>query len=162
MFFSQGALEIVAPFTSSPNYINQDKETKIMCVFSGWPLPRTVYWLKNSKLIINGTEDIYIHHSPQWKEHKLKSILRVLHGREEQEGAYLCRATNSIPGWSSSNSSTIEMKYRCKLSFYVSLAKTAICYSMGLLGKRNTGSCQLQALRNCGKGPKDFMQLVVF
>lgn len=113
------------PFTSSPNDINQDEETEIKCVFSGWPLPQTVYWLKNGKPITNGTEGI--HHSLQRKlqgklqgklqrkEEVLYSILRLPPGREEQEGDYLCNATNSIPGWSTSDYRTIEMKYECKL-----------------------------------------------
>jgi len=112
-FFSLGKLKIVRPFTSSPNDIIQNKKKDIKCVFDGWPLPHTVYWLKNSKLITNGTEGIY--HVLQRKGHLLYSRLHLPPGREDQEGVYKCHATNSIPGWTSSISRSIEMHYKCKL-----------------------------------------------
>ena len=112
MFLLLGALKIVH-FTSTPNDIIQDKLMELECIFSGWPLPRTVLWHKDNELIGNGTEGIY--HSLQEKGETLRSILHLPHGREEQEGFYNCSATNSIPGWSSSASEEIEMIYECKL-----------------------------------------------
>jgi len=107
-----GALEII-DFTSTPYDIIQDKTVELKCVFSGWPLPRTVLWHKDNKLISNGTEGIY--HSLQENGETLHSILHLPHGCEEQEGFYKCSATNGILGWSSSASEEIEMLYECKL-----------------------------------------------
>jgi len=106
-----GALEII-DFTSTPNDIIQDKTVELKCVFSGWPLPRTVLWHKDNKLISNGTEGIY--HSLQENGEALHSTLHLPPGREEQEGFYKCSAANSILGWSSSASEEIEMLYECK------------------------------------------------
>ena len=86
---------------------------ELECVFSGWPLPRTVLWHKDNELNVNETEGIY--HSLQEKGETLRSILHLSHGREEQEGLYNCSATNCIPGWSSSASEEIQMIYECKL-----------------------------------------------
>ena len=86
---------------------------ELECIFSGWPLPRTVLWHKDNELISNGTEGIY--QTLQEKEETMRSILHLPHGREEQEGFYSCSATNSIPGWSSSTSEEIEMIYECRL-----------------------------------------------
>ena len=111
LFFLLGALKIVH-FTTTPNDIIQDKSAELECVFSGWPLPHTVLWYKDNKLISNGTEGIY--HSLQERGETLRSVLHLPPGREEQEGFYNCSATNSIPGWSSSAYGEIEMLYECK------------------------------------------------
>ena len=112
MFLLLGALKIVHS-TSTPNDIIQDKLVELECNFSGWPLPDTVLWHKDNELISNGTEGIY--HSLQERGETVKSVLHLLHGREEQEGFYYCSATNGIPGWSSNESAEIQMLYECKL-----------------------------------------------
>ncbi|KAL9967134.1 hypothetical protein ACROYT_G025306 [Oculina patagonica] len=104
------ALKIIYK-TSSPNDIIQDKAMDLECVFSGWPLPHIVHWHKDDKPLSNGTEDIY--HSLQKRGETLHSALHLSPGREEQEGFYKCSATNSIPGWSSSDSYEIELIYEC-------------------------------------------------
>lgn len=110
-----GALQIVW-VTSSPNSIIEGRPKDLECFFSGWPLPREVYWYKDDELITNGTEGIYHTEDNKRKngEISLRSKLRLPPGREEQEGFYKCSATNSIPGWSSSVSYEIEMIYECK------------------------------------------------
>ena len=115
-FFHLGALQIIW-VTSTPNVIIKDQPKELKCIFSGWPLPRTVSWYKDDKLITNGTEGM--HHSLEKKGETVKSIC-ILHlppGREEQEGFYKCSATNNITGWSSSDSFKIQMIYECKLSY---------------------------------------------
>ena len=97
------------------------------CVFSGWPLPQIVHWDKDNKLISNGTEGIY--YSLQKKGETLHSILHLPPGREEQEGFYDCSATNSIPGWSSSDSYEIELIYDCELCYLCRKSKPRICPS---------------------------------
>ena len=96
------------------------------CVFSGWPLPQIVHWHKDNKLINNGTESIY--HSLQQQGETLHSILHLPPGREEQEGFYNCSATNSIPGWSSSDSHEIELIYECKLFYFIHQTKTGTSF----------------------------------
>ena len=44
----------------------------------------------------------------------LQSTLHIPSGREEFEGLYTCIAENNIPGWSSNQSSTIRVTYKCK------------------------------------------------
>ncbi|KAJ7386699.1 hypothetical protein OS493_006710 [Desmophyllum pertusum] len=108
------ALQIIW-VTSTPNVIIKDQPKELKCIFSGWPLPRTVSWYKDDKLITNGTEGM--HHSLEKKGETVKSIC-ILHlppGREEQEGFYKCSATNNITGWSSSDSFKIQMIYECPL-----------------------------------------------
>lgn len=114
-----GALQIVW-VTSSPNSIIEGIRKNLTCVFSGWPLPRTVYWYKDDQLINNGTEGIYYSENKKWKngEDAFHSTLHLPTGREKQEGIYNCRATNSLPGWSSSASEVIQMIYECKLYNY--------------------------------------------
>ncbi|KAL9967129.1 hypothetical protein ACROYT_G025300 [Oculina patagonica] len=108
------ALRIVYDTSStSPTNFKQDEAIDLQCVFSGWPLPRTVHWHKDNKLISNGTDDIY--HSLLKKGEVLHSTLHFPPGREEQEGFYKCSATNSIPGWSSRDSYAIELRYDCPL-----------------------------------------------
>jgi len=107
-----GALKIVYS-TTTPNDIIQDKLAKLECEFSGWPVPHTVLWHKDNKLISNGTEGIY--HSLQERGETLHSVLHLPPGREEQGGHYKCSATNSIPGWSSNASEEIQMIYECTL-----------------------------------------------
>ena len=111
---SSGALTI-KDVTNSPSYIIQDKPTTLKCLFSGRPLPNTVDWYKDDKLIVNGTDDIY--RSLQKEPETLLSILHLPPGREEHEGNYKCSAMNSIPGWSSSESEVTVMIYSCKLFF---------------------------------------------
>ena len=111
-FFSiWGALKINWS-TGSPSDIIKDKDTKLKCIFSGWPLPQDVYWYKDGYRIDNGTKGIYLYHKS--KGEKLHSILHLPPGREEQEGNYKCSATSRIRGWSSSASRKIQMVYPCK------------------------------------------------
>ncbi|XP_078376647.1 hemicentin-1-like isoform X1 [Oculina patagonica] len=114
------ALQIVW-VSSSPNSIIEGRPQYLECFFSGWPLPREVYWFKDGKPITNGTEGIYHSEDKKWKkgEETLRSRLRLPPGREEQEGYYKCSATNSIPSWSSSISFEIEMIYECKFCNYL-------------------------------------------
>jgi len=120
------ALKIVY-FTTTPNDIIQDKLAKLECAFSGWPLPHTVLWHKDNKLISNGTEGIY--HSLQERGETLHSVLHLPPGREEQGGDYNCSATNSIPGWSSRASTEIEMIYECPVVKSPTIASSEIVAS---------------------------------
>lgn len=94
------------------------------CFFSGWPLPREVFWYKDGKQIANGTRGMYFLEDKKWKngEETFHSKLKLPPGREEQEGFYNCSATNSFPGWSSKDSFAIQMLYECK--FYYLLYAT--------------------------------------
>ena len=114
-FNSLGALQVVW-VTSSPNSIVKGRPMDLKCFFSGWPLPREIYWYKDGELITNGNEGIYHSADKKWKNGKetLRGILHLPPGREDLEGYYKCSATNSIPGWSSSDSYEIEMIYECK------------------------------------------------
>ncbi|XP_078377072.1 peroxidasin homolog [Oculina patagonica] len=115
------ALQIVW-VTSTPSFIIEGRPKDLECFFSGWPLPREVYWYKDGKLITNKTEGIY--HSEDRKSRKnisngeitFHSTLHLPPGREDQEGFYKCSATNSIPGWSSSDSFAIQMLYECPVA----------------------------------------------
>ncbi|KAL9967131.1 hypothetical protein ACROYT_G025303 [Oculina patagonica] len=114
------ALQIVW-VTSTPSFIIEGRPKDLECFFSGWPFPCEVYWYKDGELITNGTEGIY--HSEDKKSRKnisngevtFHSTLHLPPGREDQEGFYNCSATNSIPGWSSSDSFAIQMLYECPL-----------------------------------------------
>ena len=110
-----GALEIVW-FSSTPNFIIEGTTKELECIFSGWPLPREVYWYKDGELITNGTEGIY-HSEDKMKkggEETLRTKLFLPPGREEQDGYYKCTAINKISGWSSQVSTGISMIYECK------------------------------------------------
>ncbi|XP_078376646.1 uncharacterized protein LOC144659980 isoform X2 [Oculina patagonica] len=110
------ALERVKNRTGSPHLFLQRWNTKYSCQctavnFTRWPLPHIVHWHKDDKPLSNGTEDVY--HSLQERGETLHSALHLPPGREEQEGLYKCSATNSIPGWSSSDSYEIQLIYEC-------------------------------------------------
>ena len=86
----------------------------LKCSFKGWPPPR-VAWYKNEKPIMDGSGGFY--HTEKLSENDQESSDYILHfpaGGEKYEGLYTCFAENSIPGWSSNQSSEIEVTYLCK------------------------------------------------
>ena len=92
--------------------MNETRDLK--CVFRGWPLPRVI-WYKDRKPIINGSEGFYFTQRLSEKDQEtLHYVLHIPPGREEYEGYYSCVAENGILGWSSKQSSLIQVIYACK------------------------------------------------
>ena len=105
--------------TTSPRHIYENKERNLICLFKGWPLPR-VAWYKNGRPI-NGSEFEGFYHTRRLSEIDQETFYYTLHippGREEYEGFYSCVAENNIPGWSSKQSSLIQVIYACKRSVF--------------------------------------------
>ncbi|XP_022786048.1 uncharacterized protein LOC111326341 isoform X3 [Stylophora pistillata] len=106
---------VVDGHTESPYLIQQGERPYLECTFSGWPLPPEVNWFREEKLIPNGSKAVYqLDRISGEKENRtLHSSLNFQDAREDQAGFYKCKATNSIPGWSSSTSSEIQTIYQC-------------------------------------------------
>ena len=100
--------------TTSPRHIYRNETRDLKCVFRGWPLPR-VAWNKNGRLIINGSEGFYFTQRLSGVDQDtLHHVLHIPPGREEYEGYYSCVAENNIPGWSSKQSSLMQVIFACK------------------------------------------------
>ena len=98
----------------SPRSLRKNGNNYLKCLFKGWPRPR-VAWYKDKKPIMNGSEGIY--HTERLSKNDQGPSHYVLHfpaADEKYEGLYSCVAENSIPGWSSKQSSLIRVTYVCK------------------------------------------------
>ena len=112
-FLFLGALHLLYS-TTSPRHIYQNKRRNLICLFKGWPLPR-VAWYKDGQPI-NGSEGgfYYTQRPSEIYPETFHYILHIPPGREEYEGHYSCIAENSFNGWSSKQSSMIQVIYACK------------------------------------------------
>ena len=102
------------PKTSSPvDYYPHTTLMELRCTFKGWPRPRVAWYNPENKLIINGSESFYLYEQLVGED-TLSSVLRNPNIQEKHAGTYKCIGMNNITGWSSENTGTIEMRYRCK------------------------------------------------
>ena len=95
------------------DYYPDATQIELQCTFKGRPRPRVAWYNPDSKLIINGSESFYFYEQ-LFGEDTLSSVLRNPNIQEKHAGAYKCTGMNNITGWSSENTSTIEMRFRCK------------------------------------------------
>ena len=95
------------------DYYRHTMQMELQCTFKGWPRPRVAWYNPDSKLIINGSESFYLYEQLVGED-TLSSVLRNPNIQEKHAGAYKCTGMNNITGWSSENTSIIEMRYRCK------------------------------------------------
>ena len=95
------------------DYYPDTKQMVLRCVFKGWPRPRVAWYNPDSELIINGSESFYLYEQLVGED-TLYSVLRNPNIQEKHAGAYNCTGMNNISGWSSENTSIIEIFYTCK------------------------------------------------
>ena len=101
--------------TNSPVvYYPDTREIELKCAFKGWPRPRVAWYNPDNKQIINGSESFYLYEQLVGKD-TLISVLLNPNIQEKHSGeAYTCTGMNNITGWSTRESGTIDLNYRCK------------------------------------------------
>ena len=115
VFSTLGAPKVVWTSETPSFIIKGRKPEDLECFFSGWPLDFEVYWYKDDKKIINGTEGIYHSEDRRQKngDETLHSRLSLPPGREELEWIYTCSAKNKISGRQASDSFQYIYIYMC-------------------------------------------------
>lgn len=83
-------------------------EGKLKCEFDGWPSVQNVSWLKDNKLVLNGTNGLY-QIEEQSGDGKLHSTLNFFTVRMEHAGSYTCKANER-----GNSSCSTQVKVICK------------------------------------------------